>query len=362
MFAAARRALSTSNAPRVNPKVLDVEGSNLNLMANMAAMVGEELSRAFMMCVRGLFAATARGDQLDRYIMDRTGGQLPRLGASPATVAINIFRATAGAGAGVVPAGTRITSPTGIIFALDADVTFSASDLFQLTTATCTQTGPIGRVPSALLNRFVDQPYDATMLPLSVEGAAGGVDEEDDVKYTARYFGFFPTIRRGILPALQQAALSVAGVEIATAIEILNDTLGYPAAANQLIVGDSDGGSSPTMLTQVRDKLLKYRTAGIPVFVVGGTAVYPSVTWSGLEYLTGIDTVAAQNAVRAVTVAVSQFLAPGEKLRRAALIAGAQAVPGVIVPEGALTVPTGDIVPATPSTLIRIRATNVTIT
>lgn len=365
LFAVGRRAIVDAEAPRINPKVVDVDGSDLNLVVNSGALMGEELSRSFGRCMAGLFVGTAKGAPLDRVIMDRTGGLLPRKDASPATADVRIARPTSANGAGIVPATSRVTTPGGVTFTLDVDVAFGASDLFQDTTVTCTQTGPAGNVPATAsgITRFLDQPYDSTMTVSQLENAAGGAEREDDVRYAARYFGFFVSIRRGVLPSIRLAALEVPGVAVAAAAEILNGN-GFPAGAVQLYVADQDGNWSSSMLQAVRDNLLTYRAGGIPVFVGGGQVAYEAVSWK-VAYESGVDTVTARNQLRAVTVAVAQFLDPDATLYRSSLIAGGRAVPGVVLGEASLLEPVGDVVPAlkygVAGAMIRIRPEDVTI-
>jgi uncharacterized phage protein gp47/JayE len=359
LFQSARRSILASNAPRVNPKVVDVDGSNLNLIANSAAVVGEELSRAFQGCVQGLFGETARRAKLDRYVMDRTGGQLPRKDAKGATVALTLSRPNAVGGVGVVPVGTRVTTASGVIFSLDADVPFGIADVSVAGNATCSFTGPGGRVAAGLVNKFVDTPFDGTIVVTNA-ASAGGVDEEDDVRYFGRYLGFFPTIRRGVEAAIRQAALVVAGVEIATVVEVISTT-GMPAAFGQLVVGDSDGNSSPAMLQSVRDSLLGFRALGIPISVLGGVIAYQPVTWQNLAYLSGYDSLSVQASLKAVTAALTQFLNPNQVLYRSDLIAAAKSVPGLVLSSNSLSVPAGDIVPISTSTILRTRQSDVTV-
>lgn len=309
--------------------------------------------------MRGLFVATAKQDALDKVIMDRTGGQLPRKDAAPATVTLTLTRVNALAGAGTVFAGTRGVTSAGTEFQLDSDIVFGASDLSMSAAATCTVTGPVGNVAADEITKFIEQPFDPLIVPTNADGAAGGTDVEDDIRYAARYFGFFPTIRRGVLSAIQFAALEVPGVEIASVTEVTNPD-GMPAAMVQLIVGDADGNATSTMLQRVRDALLDARAAGIPVLVSGGTVTFEPVSWAGLQYESGIDSIQAQQNIRAITVAVAQFLNPGQTLFRSTLISAAKTVPGVIVGDAALVVPAGDIVPATIETVIRIDPNQVT--
>lgn len=357
LFRVGRRSIVTTSGLRINPKVIDTEGSDVNILLGAASLMGEEAIAALATCMRGLFVETAESDALDRVAFDRY--QLSRLPAGPATVDLTLSH-TAGP-TGTVPSGTRVSTVGGTQFSTNADVVFTATDASRTVSATALVAGPDGNVQAAALSRFVDQPFDATMTVTNPAGAAGGVDAESDVEFRSRILGFFPTVRRGTLGAIEFGARQVAGVAVARAIEILNTTAGgaVPACSVELIVADRQGGFSEPMLQAVRDILIGFRVGGIPVNVSGGIVQNVSVTWD-IDFDAGVDQVRVREELRAVTVAVAQFLRPGEILYRSSLIAGARAVPGAIVAVGSLVVPVGDTVPTTNRHLIRINSTAIT--
>ena len=214
---------------------------------------------------------------------------------------------------------------------------------------------------------FATTPFDSTLTVQNPASAAGGTDAEDDIAFLGRYRGYFPTLSRGVLGAIEYGAKQVAGVAVATAIEVINPQSGVPAAAVQLTIGDLAGNATSGMIQDVSDMLLGYRAAGIPVFVQGGVVVYQAVTWH-LAFQAGFDESLAESRVRAVTVAVSQFLPPGPgagTLRTASLIAAARSVPGVILSDdpllgSSLAYPLGDVVPTAQNQMIRVLPTQVT--
>lgn len=356
LFAVAREYVRTAPNTRINPALIDVDGSNINLDVGSSAVMGEALTASWARCARDLFLGTAEGDGLDRYVFDRFG--MTRKSAAPASVALTLARPTFAAGGGVVNAGARVTTASGSIFALQTDVTFGATDLTQPAVGIAQVVGPTQNVPAGSLTAWLDQPFDATITVTNPTGAAGGTLTESDAQLRARAAVFFLTIRRGVLAAIQFCATTVPGVSVSTAFEILNPGSGFPAAAVELIVADDDGGASPTMIQGVIDALLAFRAGGIPVFVTGGTVVFEPVSYH-LSFASGIDTVAATAQVRAVASAFSQFLRPGQTLLRSDLFAAARAVPGTIVGADALPVPVGDIVPVSNSTIIRVRPQDV---
>lgn len=357
LFSVGRSFVRAAPNTRVNPDLVDVLGSDLNLIVGTSSLMGEAIVAAMARCQRGVFFDTARGDQLDRLAADRMG--IARKPETPAQVDYQLARPTFGAGGGTIPAGYRIQTPDGTGFALDVDVVFGPTDLVVLVAAaTALVSGPDANVTSGANWAFLDQPFDSTIVATNPEPAAGGAPVESDPQFKGRIRGFFATIRRGVIGAIEFGATTVPGVAVAKAYEVENPGEGLPGGAVELIVGDANGNATSGMLQAVRDVMLTYRAAGIPVFVSSGLVVYEGVTWS-LAYVAGVDTVQAQSNVRSVTVALSQFLAPGAPLLRGTLISGATSVPGVIVRQGALVAPAGDVFPEDNTQMIRVRPQDV---
>lgn len=357
LFAIGRQYVKGVPNTRINPAIIDVPGSDVNLALGSSSLMGEALSAAWARCMRGLFIDTAMGDELDRIAYDHFG--ITRKPASAADAGVTLARPTAAAGGGVVAAGTRITTPSGSVFALVTDVVFGATDLVVDTGDAVAQiVGPTQNVAAGALTAFQDQPFDPSITATNPGPAAGGTDVENDPQFRGRIRSYYLTLRRGTLGAIQYAATTVAGVSVSNAFEIENPGSGLPAGAVELIIADDNGNASPTMLQNVRNILLQFRAAGIPVFLSGGLVVFEQVVYA-LDFTTGIDTVGASNEVRSVAVAMTQFLAPGQTLYRSDLLAAARAVPGTLVGAGSLSVPVGDIVPATNSTIIRVRPQDI---
>jgi uncharacterized phage protein gp47/JayE len=350
-FTVGRLYIAAAPNTRINPLLVDVPGSDINLVVGSSSLMGEAISSAVAKCMRGLWVDTARLDQLDRLASDRLG--LVRKPATEATIDLVLTRPTAVAGAGTVAATSRVQTADGTVFALDVDVVFGALDLTKTTTGTAAVAGPLSNVPAGAIVSFLDAPFDATIVPSNPNPAAGGADVESDAAFKGRIRGFFATIRRGVLGAIRYGATLVPGVAIATAYEIVNPGESMPGGAVELIIGDVNGNATMDMTQAVKDILLQYRAAGIPVIVSAGTVVPEPVIWS-LDYETGIDTVAAQADVRAVTVAVSQFLNPGAGLYRSTLQGAARTVPGVIVRSDSLVAPAGDVFPTDNTKIIRV--------
>jgi uncharacterized phage protein gp47/JayE len=349
------RSILSAALARINPAIVNVAGSDLNLIAGAASTMGEEISAQVAGCLESLWSDTATGDALDRLAGDRYS--LTRLGATPSTVTLTFSRPTFAAGAGTISAGSRVQTAAGTQFATDVDASFGATDITVDVTATALIVGPDANVSPEQITSVVDSLFDATIVVTNHSWSAGGTDVETDPAFRSRIRDFFSSLRRGTLGAIEFGARQVAGVAVATAIEIVNGN-GFPAAAVQLIIGDAAGNASGTMLQEVRDVLETWRAGGIQVYVISGTAIFQPVEWH-LAIDTGFDQQQALAEVTAVTVAVSQFLRPGETLYRATLLAAARTVPGVIITADSLRLPLADTTPITTNLLIRVRPTDV---
>ena len=357
LFSIGRAAVAATPNIKINPAMVDVPGSDLNLAVGVPSVMGEECSARAAMALRGAFAELARGSALDRVLFDRYG--LLRFSAQPATVDLVLSRPGPGTLADTIPAGSVVQTPDGIQFGLDVDSVWGSGDLSDTVSATALVNGSGGNVVAGSVTSWGATLFDPSITVTNPSPASGGIDAENDVQFLGRARGFFPTVARGTLGAIEFGAKQVPGIAVATATEIVNSTTGYPAAVVQLVVGDQNGNASSALLKAVANALLAYRAAGIYVQVISGIVFQQSVQWE-LAFATGIDEALAVSRVRAVTVAVAQFLAPGSTLLRSSLISAAQSVPGVIVNDSSLALPAGDVVPTSPQQMIRVAAGDVT--
>lgn len=357
-FAVGRRSIVTTPGLRINPKVIDIRGSDLNIVLGAMSVMSETAVARFASNFRAAWVETASRECLDRVAFDRY--QITRKPANPASVSLRISRASVVNGAGTYPQGSRVQTSGGIIFALNTDAVFGALTTSITVDATALVSGPTSNVAANTLTSFLDAPYDSNLVVTNLTGAAGGTVSESDSEFKARILDFFPTVRRGVKGAIEYGARQIPGVAVSRAIEVTNpDENLLPAGMVQLVIADRNGGASSVMIQAVKDRLLEFRALGIPVLVTGGEVIYEPVSWAGLQYASGLNTLEKQAQVRAVTVACTQFLAPGSKLLRSTLISAARTVPGVIINDDSLVTPAGDIIPATNVQMIRVRSTDV---
>jgi uncharacterized phage protein gp47/JayE len=357
LFAIGRRSLTISPTPRINPSVVDIPGSDLNLVVGSQSLMGEEIVARLAVCMLGLWVETATGPALDRVAFDRYG--LTRFPATPARIDLTLTRPAPGVG-GTYPAGSRVQTTDGTQFQVDTDVVFAPADTTKSVTGTALVSGPDGNVAAFAVAQLADAPFDSSLTVFNLTGAAGGAEAESDQAFRGRIRDFFPTVRRAVLGAIEFGALEVAGVAVARAIEINNPNSGFPAAFVQLIIADQAGQSTGALETLVANSLIDFRALGIPVEVLGGQLLTPGPTiqWRG-AFETGVDQAVVAAQVRAVTVAVGSTLGPGETLFRSALLAAGRTVAGFIVSDTSLVAPIGDTVPTSVNLVIRIAPESV---
>ena len=358
LFNIGRRAIVTTPGTRINPKVVDVDGSTTNIVVASASLIGEEVISQLATGMQGLYSEVAEGDALDRLAADRYG--LTRFSTTPAIATVT-FAFPGVSVAGTITAGTRVQSSTEVQFATDADVVFAGAISTEAhdVTVTALVAGPDSNLGAGQLTKIVDAIFDPTITVNNAAGAVGGQDAETDVAFRGRIRNFFPTARRGVLGAIEYGALQVPQCAVAKAIEIVNSA-GLPVGLVQLTIADASGNANPTLVQLVANELVDYRASGIPVQVIGGTLVTPSpqVQWH-VAFQSGYDQVLAAAQLRAVTVAVAQYLGPGATLFTSSLIAAAKTVPGVIISSNSLVLPIGDVIPSDISMIIRIDPTAV---
>ena len=188
------RSILSAPLTRLNPAVVNVAGSDLNLIAGASSTMGEEISAQLAGCLEGLWSDTATGDALDRLAGDRYG--LTRLGATPSTVTLQFSRVSFAGGAGVISAGSRVQTASGAQFSTDVDLSFGGTDLLKTVTATALIVGPDANVAPAQITSVVDSLFDGTIVVTNPSWSAGGADVETDPAFRSRIRDFFSTLRR----------------------------------------------------------------------------------------------------------------------------------------------------------------------
>lgn len=361
----ARNRIRITPGAQLDPAAVDKTGSTVNIFVNAVAALAEECEARSEGRFAAQLVAGAEGEDLDRLILERSKGKLPRKGAAAASIDLQVSRTSTAAGEGVVEAGTEVLAG-GLTWTLDAPVVFTATALSGgAVTATCATLGSVGNGVKADVQKFKapSSLFDATLVveaqgsadPGAGIASAGGDERETDEAYRARYALWDAGLDRN-LDFLAAGALGVPGVANAVALEDI-DGEGNPTGSATVYLGDAFGRAGSGLLQRVRAQLRGFRLLGQHVSLAQTIPEFVSVTLLfGVLEGNSIDQV--REEARAAVVAVINALPPGATLTRALLSTALASVPGLALLEGTpfgFTVPAADLVPAQPSTIFRTR-------
>lgn len=358
-FQIGRRYVLT-RAKRIEPTQVDIEGTDINLFIGSQSFCAHAVSRQLGERVNALLLDGSEDEDLDRYGLDRY--QLTRKGAAAALGTVRFFRAAATAGAGEVPIGTKIISLTGIEYLTITPATFGASDLSATCFVRAAQAGRDFQVGRNQIRRIDNRGslFDTSLEVNNDDPTAGGVDREENDVYRERIRDFWNVAQRGTLAAIAFGAKTVAGVESATAQEVL-DGVGRPARIVELFIADSSGQASLALAQRVDEALEEWRCGGIFVATKLSSPQIVDVQLA-LVFQAGVDTVNLTIEIRNAIVIFINSLPAGDTLLRADLnsVLTRYKQDGLIVGQDTIVAPVGDLVPDLGKTL-RTRLQNVTV-
>lgn len=351
------RSASRPVGARITREAIFTDGSDINILLASSAAMADEATRALAARIGALFLDSARSDDLDRLVGDRFSPSVARKQATQSLVQTSFSRSAGTLPAGVLGAGTTLRTGDGVEFALLGAAAFLAGSTGPVVVqAQAVIAGQNGNVGVGTINEIVATPFDSNLRVTNLQVAAGGAEVESDASLRERARDFFRTARRGTLEAIEFGALTVAGVARASAIELF-DSSGDPSGHVQCFVVDQSGQANSSLAAAVSLALVEYRAAGIVVDVLPALPVYEDIVYR-LRFAPGVNSVAAQEQVRFLTVAEVNTLRPGEVLPTSLLTEIARTVPGVIVLDDAIASPSGDVIPA-PGEVIRTTAGQV---
>lgn len=355
------RDFVVQRARKIDPAQVDIEGSDVNVVVGSGSMVADQVIRQLGYRTGALLLDGAEDEDLDRLVFDRY--QITRNGASPAVVPVVITRPSNAAGAGTVAVGTRLSTSLGVEYVTTTTCSFGATDLSGSTClARAAQAGKATQVGVGGITGFADAGslFDRTLLATNVDPAAGGEDTEKDDAFRSRVRDFWRTARRGILAAIEFGALTVPGVVSAQAVEALTPG-GLPARVVNLYIADSSGVANRALGDLVRSALEDFRAGGIAVVISTSLPQVVPVTLR-LAFRANVDTLALTDNVRAAVVAFVNSIPVNGTLLIGQLFSVLQryAEDGLIVSQGSIVAPVGDVVPSVGQT-VRTTLADVTV-
>lgn len=329
---------------RISRAALFTEGTDINIIIAACSAMADEGTRHLALRMAALYLDSAEEEDLDRLVADRFSPTVVRKRPARSIVDLQFTRP-------IPPSvGAPITYNIGHKFSTDTGVEFT---LTQVASLGLGSTGPVvaraqavlagtsGNADKNTITKVLGANPDASVVVTNLEPASGGRDMESDASLRNRAREAFDALRRATLSAIEFGALTVEGVESASAFEE-TDQYGTPTGRIYLTIADSTGRSNQAMVEAVSIVLREWRAAGIIVTIFASTPAFQDI-WYEIGFRDNIDQRSAINQLKALTVNAVNLLQPGETLERAMLFALARSVPGLIVKDAAVIMPLGDI-------------------
>lgn len=284
------------------PDLTDTEiGSLIDVLSGVFASGVTEVTATLVDEFKKTYFSTADGpeitggpDYLQSLAVDHFGDAFSRPQAVKATGTVQFTRPTSGAGNVVIPAGTIVKSAqnaagTSVRFETESEVTMTGLSINASVRAVIA--GVSGNVQANQVTQIESTLTDSSIVVNNSAAFAGGKAAENDEEYRATIKLLLESLKGGTLAALEAAALTVGGVELAKGIEFLQtvkewdvgggvpigDYFSIPRA--RLYIADANGTASQALIDDVQAAINESRAAGVRVEVIGATAV--SQNWSG---------------------------------------------------------------------------------
>lgn len=346
-----RDGLVVGSNGRISREAVDTFGTTAHAIALAGGFAFAEMEFRSLNRFRRLFTPTSTGIDLEKLGNDNH--DTPVNGAS-AAVAVVEFERTDTASVTEITAETILTTPGGIKFRTDEDVTFGFFDPGPKTVnVTSLLFGADQAAEAGQINGFDGQPPQPDMTVTNPVKAAGGNDRESDAEYRAAISRRYTDASKAIASAIEGAALEVPQVRTATVYEIIGVATGKPIGGGELYVADRLGNSNQAMIDLVLEALNEARALGAWVEVFGATprneSIRVRITWR-----TGFATpfnrrlvqqaiVAQVNTRRPRASASVTEIADSVKLSPGLIESAARTVNGV---EGVVVeLPVGEVIP-----------------
>lgn len=275
--------------------IIDVlAGVMSTAVAEVGQIVTDEFLKTFFDTANGP-EVTGGADDLQTLAVDHFGSAFARPAAVKATGTVQFTRPNTGAGNVTIPVGTIVKTPanaqgTSERFEVDAEVIMTGLSINASVRAVLA--GPSGNVQANKVTQVESTLTDSSVVVNNSAVFAGGKNTETDAEYRETIRLLLETLKGGTLAAIEAKALTVGGVEIAKAIEILQyvkewdvggsvavgDYFGIPRA--KVYIADTNGTASQALIDDVQDAVNLVRAAGVRVEVVGATAITQNWTAS----------------------------------------------------------------------------------
>jgi hypothetical protein len=285
----------------VNPDLTDFEdGSKLDSLGGGFSTAGQEVVKLIIDQFAKTFFDTAHGpevtggtDDLENLAIDHFGDEFARPEAAPAVGVVAFSRPTSAAGNVTINAGTIVKTEkdsNGVEqrFATEATVTMTGLSINASVEAVVA--GAEGNVQNGTVTVIETALTDPTVVVTNAATFTGGEAEDTDAEYREFIRNKIETLRGATKAAIEAAALNVAGIETATAIEDMiavkewdiggNATVGdyFRIPRVRLFIADANGTASQALIDNVADAIFSVRACGVRIETIGASAL--SLNWT----------------------------------------------------------------------------------
>ena len=278
------------------------DGSNIDALAGATSVAISEVVQLTIDEFAKTFFDTANGpdvtgdvDDLENLAVDHFGDAFARPAASSATGEVTFSRATAAAGDCVIAAGTVVKTPIDSSgnsqrFTVDSEVTLTGTTIDASVTAVVA--GTDGNIGVGELTVIETTLTDNTVTVTNAAAFGDGEDTETDTQYRETIRNLIETLRGATKAAIEAAALTVAGVQTATAFEELQYVMEWDIATGavvpgedyfgiprvKLYVADANGVASASLLASVTTAVDLVRACGVRIEILSGSAL--TLNWT----------------------------------------------------------------------------------
>lgn len=283
-----------------DPNLTDFEeGSILDSLAGGYSVGAQEIIRLILNRFSKTFFNTANGpevtggpDDLQTLAVDHFGDSFSRPEAAKAVGTVTFSRPTTGAGAVSILAGTIVKTDKDANGEEQRFQTLSDVTLTGLTidaSVEAIEAGTAGNVGAGTVINLETSLTDDTVTVSNASAFAGGSETSTDAEYREFIRNQVEVIRGATKASIEAAALNVAGIETATAIETLQAVIEWDVGGSmtigeffriprvKLYVADVNGTASSALIDNVETAVALVRACGVFVEVLAATPL--SLDW-----------------------------------------------------------------------------------
>ena len=288
-------------AQTIAPSLTDwFEGSINDSQAGSASVMASELSDTILDEFLKTFIDTAGGpevtggnDDLQDLLVDHFGDSFSRPEAQKAIGTVKFSRPDALSGDVTILSGTVVKTDVNangedVTFKTVLEVVMTGTEVYASIEAD--EAGTEGNVAVGEIKNIETTLTDASIVVTNEDATSGGHEEYNDEEYRSWALNEIRILKGAIKESIESVAENVAGVELATAIEKLQnvrewdiggdtsigDTFQIPRAT--LYISDANGTANDALVALVQSEIDSIRAAGVKVLVEA--AVAKTVNWT----------------------------------------------------------------------------------